>query len=225
MIKISKRLACVASLVLDSDSKGVLDVGCDHALLDIYLKLNCEDLKIIASDINKGPIEKARENLKKYKMEDKIKLVVGDGIDTYEDYVDTIVISGMGCETILEILNGNKEILRKIDRLVICSNNKYELLRREMKMMGFIIENEKIVKDNNKYYVAIKFIKGNRKYIGEEFIFGPILLEKRDNLFLEYLNYNVEKMKEILKKIPRELKVEREKLENEITLYEKILNR
>ena len=225
MIKLSKRLAMVAGLILDSNAKGVLDIGCDHALLDIYLKIKNDNLKIIASDINQGPLEKAQENLKKYNMNDKIKLVKSDGTYSFEEHIDTIIISGMGCETIIDILSRDKSILKKIDRLVICSNNKYELLRKEITKMGFIIENEKIVKDNDKYYIVIKFIKGNRKYSNYEYLFGPFLLERKDDIFLEYLNYNIEKMKEILKKIPYELKEERKILENEIILYEKVLKR
>ncbi len=45
MIKISKRLEAISSLV-PINSK-VIDIGCDHALLDIYLIQNNNNLKII----------------------------------------------------------------------------------------------------------------------------------------------------------------------------------
>ena len=41
-VKLSKRLKAIADLV-DKDSK-IIDVGCDHALLDIYLLKNKNDL-------------------------------------------------------------------------------------------------------------------------------------------------------------------------------------
>ena len=48
-MKINNRLRSVASLV--SCNTSIIDVGCDHALLSIYLYLNKENVKVIASDI------------------------------------------------------------------------------------------------------------------------------------------------------------------------------
>ena len=64
MIKLSKRLSIVASLI---DSKRIIDVGCDHALLDIYLAQENKDIKIIVSDINENALNNAKENIKKYR--------------------------------------------------------------------------------------------------------------------------------------------------------------
>ena len=50
-MQIRKRLKAIASLV-EKGSK-VIDVGCDHALLDIYLTLYNSN-ECIASDINKN---------------------------------------------------------------------------------------------------------------------------------------------------------------------------
>ena len=106
MINISNRLKTVASFVLDDEkTKSLIDVGCDHALLDIFLLQNNDKLKVIASDINKGPLDKAKENIIKYSFLDKIELRLSDGISSLDSSVDTIVISGMGKESILDILN------------------------------------------------------------------------------------------------------------------------
>lgn len=221
MINISKRLATVASLILNTNSKGIIDVGCDHALLDIYLVLNNPNLKVIASDINEGPLLKAKENVYKYGLEDKIKLVLGDGLDTYEDVIDTVVISGMGSETIIEILNKNKDILNKLDRLIICSNNKYDLLRKEVTSLGFSIEDEKIVYDDNKYYIAISFIKGKNSYSELEYFLGPILLKEKDEVFINYLKSNLKKREELIKSIPKY--ISKDELEKEIKLIKNAL--
>ena len=65
MIKLSERLQKVSDFVLDDKiSRSIIDVGCDHALLDIYLLQNDETLVVTASDINEGPLQKALENIK-----------------------------------------------------------------------------------------------------------------------------------------------------------------
>ena len=223
MIKISKRLALVASLILDSDAKGVLDVGCDHALLDIYLLQNRKNIKIIASDINKNPCLKAKENVEKYHMENYIKVVQKDGISSLEDGIDTIVIAGMGTETIIFILKEGKEKLKNIDRLVICSNNKYELLRKEITKLGFYINREKVIYDDSKYYILIEFIKGNENYSNKEYKYGPKLLEQMDETFKDYIKYNIEKREEILSKIPKEKDIYK-KIEKEANDYKRIID-
>ena len=83
----------IASHVLN-DSQ-VLDVGCDHALLDIYLVNSKRGIRAVASDIKEGPIKKAKENIRKYHLESEIETKVGQGIQTIDEDIDTVVISGM----------------------------------------------------------------------------------------------------------------------------------
>ena len=47
MSKLSKRLEMVASFI-DENDKSVIDIGCDHGLLSIYLAEKFNNLKIIA---------------------------------------------------------------------------------------------------------------------------------------------------------------------------------
>ena len=70
-MKISNRLKLIASFV--DDNSYVIDVGCDHALLDIFLVQNKTNVKTIASDINEGPLEGARKNIELYDLKDKIE--------------------------------------------------------------------------------------------------------------------------------------------------------
>ena len=136
-MKLSKRLEAVATLV--DVGKRVIDVGCDHAYLDIYLTLNNEN-KCIATDINKNALNIAIKNIKKYNLEDKIETKLTDGLEGLKiSKNDNIVISGMGTSTILEILNTN--ILS--NTLIISSNNNIDILRKEIIKLGFYIEKEK----------------------------------------------------------------------------------
>ena len=106
---ISKRLRAISDFI--SDNSFILDVGCDHALLDIYCVLNKNKVKAIASDIKEGPLAMAKENVKKYDVSSKVKVVLGDGLSTYQDGVDTVVLSGLGSSTIVSILNNSLSVL------------------------------------------------------------------------------------------------------------------
>ena len=116
MIKLSKRLQLVASFV--DDNASIIDVGCDHAHLSIYLVQNKSNINIVASDINPNPLNIAKENKKKYQLEDKIELELKDGINNLNKKIDTIIISGMGGILISNIIN-NKDNLKNIKTIIL----------------------------------------------------------------------------------------------------------
>ena len=102
-MKLSKRLQLIASLV--SENSTIIDVGTDHAHLPIYLCENLKNIKVIASDINEKPLKIAKENIRLYNMEDRVKTVLKDGINELDEYIDTVIISGMGGILISDIIN------------------------------------------------------------------------------------------------------------------------
>ena len=69
MNKLSKRLEQIASFIT-KDNKKIIDIGCDHGLLSIYLANKYNDIKIIASDINKNALNNAVNNIHKELLED-----------------------------------------------------------------------------------------------------------------------------------------------------------
>ena len=127
MIKLSKRLEKIASFINEEDD--VLDIGCDHALLDIYLSKKYNKI-YYASDLRESALDMARSNIKKYNS-DKVILKCGNGLDVLDDKinVNTIVISGMGYISIMHILRNIRRI-KKIDKLVIQSNASSEIVRK-----------------------------------------------------------------------------------------------
>ena len=219
MIKISKRLEAISSLV--PYKSNAIDIGCDHGILDIYLYQNGICNKIIATDVNKNALSNAVENIKKYKLEEFIETRLGNGLDVLyeEDNIDTIIISGMGANTIIDILKNNIDKLNKIETIIIQSNTKLELLRRKITKLNYKIESELIIDDNKKTYVIIKFIKGKKRYSKKELYFGPDLLEKNSIEFQKHKNDELKKLQVLLKKIPKNKILERYKIKKEIKLY------
>ena len=223
MIKISKRLEAISSLIPINSS--IIDIGCDHALLDIYLIQKKIIKSSIASDINANALNNAKENIKKYNLEKLIDTRLGNGLDTLndKDKVDTIVISGMGAHTIIGILKNNLDKLRNINTLIIQSNTKLELLRKEITKLNYLIDDEMILEDNKKNYIVIKFIKGKKRYSKKELYFGPILITKKDKVFKEYYNKELSKLKIYLKLLPKNNIIDRYKIKKEIRLYKNIV--
>ena len=62
-MRLSKRLKAITEFVDKEDR--IIDIGCDHALLDIYIKENIKNRKIVASDIHEGAIKQAKKKHRK----------------------------------------------------------------------------------------------------------------------------------------------------------------
>ena len=173
----SIRIEAIASLI-DKDAY-ILDIGTDHAYLPIYLYNNHITNKIIASDISDKVLESSFNNLKKYSLDKNILLIKSDGFTNINYDIDTAVIAGMGASTIIRIIENASKLPNTI---IISSHNDQELIRKYMNSINYKIDKEIVIKDNNIYYVIIKYIKGNEILTDEEILFG-----KSNNK--EYLNY------------------------------------
>ena len=188
-MKLSKRLTCIADMI--PMHSNVIDVGCDHGLLSIYLDIekNCTSL---ACDINENALSNAKDNIKKYNAS-KVKTLLTDGIENIKvNDNDIIVIAGMGTTTIRHILE-NKKLS---STLIISSNNQLYELRKYVTSLGYKITDEKFIEEHKKRYIIIKFEKGRKKYSKLDLEYGP--LSKQNN---DYLIYELEKLFEIKQKI------------------------
>ena len=218
---LSKRLEAVASLV--EDNRSIIDIGCDHALLDIYLVLNKKVNKIIASDNKEGPLKGAKENIDKYKVTDKIKIKLGDGVDPIESDIDTIIISGMGGLNVVGILKYKRDLYRAVDTIIVSANTDVDFVRKEICKLGYFIEEEILVKDGNITYPIIRFKKGKKHYKKIEYLLGPILINKKEKLFIEYLTKEKETKEKILSVLPKKYILKRIQLRKELKEINKIL--
>ena len=94
-MELSRRLYAVASLVTEGAS--VADIGTDHGYIPIYLVQQGIASKVIALDVNGGPLERARMHIIGNNLKGKIETRLSDGLHAVEPgEVDTIVAAGMG---------------------------------------------------------------------------------------------------------------------------------
>ncbi len=220
-MKINERLKQVAKLV---DPNSIcLDIGCDHALLDIYLVKNKLVKKSIASDNKEGPLAKAKENIKFYNLEDEIELRLGNGLDIYTSDIDTIIISGMGGLSIIGIFKYQLSKIKNVKEVIISSNNHQEDVRRFFTHIGFKIEEEVLVEDGKIIYQIIKFIRGRKFYTKKDYFFGPILLKKKNALFKKYYKNEVTSRKILIQILPKNYKLKKYITKKEIKNIEKEL--
>ena len=186
---ISKRIKELAAIIPSANR--VIDVGCDHALLDIYLAKKYPDTKFLATDISENAINSALKNIKENNLESRISTSVTDGLDNISlNKDDFIVISGMGTNTIKHIL---KPRLNEINNILIQTNRDFEELREFMFENGFRTKDEKIIHDKL-YYVVMLFEKGEFKYTSLDLWLGPIIKNSKNDSYFEFLLKNYKKI-------------------------------
>lgn len=188
------RLKTLASFIKKKDK--VVDIGCDHAYLSIYLIKNNLCKSVIASDINSNALNNAKQNIKKEKLEKEIPTILSDGLENInQSKVDTIVVSGMGTATIVHILE--KVEIDKIKKIILQSNNDLYSLRKKMQEFGYYLAQEKVVFEKKHYYVIGEYTKEPRKLKKRELIFGIYYFENK-----KYYQYLKQEFYKINKKIP-----------------------
>ena len=191
MSSISKRLKTIIEFLNKDDS--LVDVGCDHGLLSIYLTKNNLVKKVIASDVNANALSSAINNISKANLD--IETILSDGIrDVDLNGINALVIAGMGASTIKHILSDGDR-LKNIEKIITQSNNDHEMLREFMNKIGYYLDNELYVFDKGKWYVTSCFVKSNKKNSKSVIKYG--LLNNK-----EYNQYMIDGKEAILDKIP-----------------------
>lgn len=190
MNRLSKRLEVLASFIDENDS--LVDVGCDHGYLGIYLKENNLCKNVICSDVNQNALNSAINNIKNSKV--SIDCYLSDGIkDVPLENINTLLIAGMGTSTIIGILK-DKNKLNNINKIVLQSNNNHEELRRFMNNIGYYLVKEEYIFDKGKWYIIMLYDKDNKNNTEIELKYGYL-----NN---DYANYLLDNYKKILNRIP-----------------------
>ena len=102
----------------------VADIGTDHAYIPI--RLAQRRIRVIATDIRKGPLDMASVHVKKSGCE--VDLRLGPGLAPISaGETDDIVIAGMGGEMIIKILTADEEKAKSATLILQPMNSQYEL--------------------------------------------------------------------------------------------------
>ncbi|MDO4744358.1 MAG: class I SAM-dependent methyltransferase [Clostridia bacterium] len=185
-LRLNPRLLKIAELV--SNCESLADIGTDHGYIPIYALLKGTAKSAIASDINKGPIKRAKKNVLAFGLADKISLRVGPGLTTVEaGEAETIVIAGMGGILISDILEESKKTVSLAKQLILQPMTAEKELREYLCTNNFTIEEEILVAEEEKIYNIICVSPGGRtEYSSKELVLGRGLENTSPMLFEEY---------------------------------------
>lgn len=189
-MKIAKRLQEIGILIPKTNT--VIDVGCDHGLLGIYLLSTKKCKHMINTDISEKALQSAKKNTEKYHFEKKTSFYVTDGLKNVPYHKeDVIVITGMGAYTIINIIKKEKQAP---NTLILSAHTNIPYLRREIVKMGYKMIDEKAIFDK-KWYIIMHLEKGVAKYEEIDYILGPFAKKNK-----KYVKEIIKKEKQISKK-------------------------
>jgi len=188
-IKLDPRLLTAAKMVR-ADSV-VADIGTDHAYLPVYLIQNGIAKFAVASDINKGPLERARQSAEKYGVTEKMRFALADGLSGVQperDGVTDIIICGMGGELIARIIGGSDYTRRDGINLTLQPMSSAYELREYMAGAGYEILDERLSRAAGKIYTCIlsRYDGKKREFSPVQLLLGEKNIEKREKLFDDY---------------------------------------
>ena len=208
-MKLSLRMETVKNTVVPCET--VCDIGCDHGFVSIALVQEGLAKRVIACDINKGPLAAASDNIKAAGLTDCIETRLSDGLHKVakEDCPNAIVIAGMGGALTVKILTEGREVLKTVSQLVLQPQSELFLVRKWLRNERYNITKECFLFDSGKPYFVIDARPGEPKpHTDEENAFfdefSEYLLKEKNPLYREYLKKGIENNESYLKGMPEE---------------------
>jgi tRNA (adenine22-N1)-methyltransferase len=193
-MEISYRLKCIAAMV-DSCQR-VIDVGTDHGYIPIYLVKNSICNQVIASDINKGPVEKAMKNVGIEGLNNKIQCRLGGGLTVVQPgEVDCAIIAGMGGNLIRDIIEDSIPVFKELSYVVLQPVQNPDILRKYLYESGYTIIDEELCEDEDKFYEIIKVAYNDKPKILDSIYYevSSVLIEKKHPLLKKYIEFKLKK--------------------------------
>ena len=195
-LKLSQRLAAIAGYI--PKGAAVADIGTDHGYLPVYLAQNGLASRIIASDISPDSLKSAMRSAEKYQVSEKIEFITANGLEgTEKKKLDTIVLAGMGGETIISILEKAPWTLQQKLSLVIQAQSKIGILCAWLRGHGYFIRSGSLTRDNGRLYIIMlvdsEYPAGTLESDEAEMELLEMLSKKSDPLFDDYLNEEIAK--------------------------------
>ena len=185
---LTPRLQKIADMIQPCDC--VADIGTDHGYLPVFLcgKEKCKTA--IASDINAGPLQRAKATVSQYGMTSSVSLRLGSGAKTLvPNEADAIVIAGMGGLLIGELLKASADVFAKAKQIILQPMSSIPELRENLYQMGYTILEEVLIPEEEKLYHILSVIpkKETEDFTNLDFLLGRNLIQRKPAYFDRYI--------------------------------------
>lgn len=189
-VQLSNRLLAAAGMVTKGNI--VADIGCDHAYTSIYLCQAGIAPRVIAMDVNKGPLVGARAHVEEAGLAEQIDIRLSDGLQKLvPGEADSVLLCGMGGLLMVKILSDYPEATASLKELILQPQSEVGEVRRFLHRQGYEITKEHMLKEDGKFYVMMRAVKSKEPQLYEtecDYIYGKLLLEERNPVLAKFLD-------------------------------------
>ena len=191
-LQLQPRLRLLADMVPQGGR--LADIGTDHGYLPVWLLQRGRIEGAIAADIGAEPLAHARRTAAEYGV-GNIEFRLCDGLSGIApEEADSVVIAGMGGETIIVILSAAPWTKDGQHTLLLQPMTKVADLRRWLSVNGYCFTEERLVRDKNYLYPVLCVKGGAWGDLTElQALTGVLLAE--DPLYGEYLAQHEERLR------------------------------
>ena len=191
------RLAALAACV--PQGARLADIGTDHAYLPIELIQNNVIISAVAGDVHNGPYKAAKEHVENLGLQKKISVRLGNGLAVLSPAeVDTVVIAGMGGQTIIEILDQQPGIVQSLKRLVLQPMVGAAAVRRWLVQNKWYLAAEYLVEDDRLYEIIIAEQGSSPAYEPIMYDIGPKLWDEKPSLLALHVDQLISQTQRVL---------------------------
>ena len=193
-----KRLEAIEALV--RPGRGLIDVGTDHGYLPLSLARHGYPGALFASDLREGPLNAARRSAAAAGLSSRIGFQLCDGLDGCDrSAVDTIVIAGMGGDTICGILDRAEWCMDPRYTLILQPMTRAEVLRYWLTNNGFVIDAERLAEDAGELYALLRTRFGGEQRLSDaELYTGAFEQIEQEELWPVFLSQQRDRMEKLL---------------------------
>lgn len=193
-----------------------VDVGTDHGYVPIFAVRQGITERAVASDINLGPVERAKNNILKEGLGHKICCRKGPGLSTVaEGEVQAAVIAGMGGNLIRDIILEDLPKVKKMKYVIVQPAQNPEVLREFLYTSKFEVLKENLCIDEGKYYELLKIRynehKPQEKANDLDYEISPYLMNIRHPLMLSYITHKIDYYTKIVDYIKEDTDISKER--------------
>ena len=152
-------IAYVETYIKENNVKNILEIGTAIAYSAIRMCLASDDVKVTTIERNPVMISKAKENIKKFNMEDRITIIEGDALDVTVDGSYDLIFIDAAKSQYIKFFNKYTPLLNK-DGVVITDNLNFHGLREKVDT----IESKNLRSMMKKLNDYIDFLKDNKEF-------------------------------------------------------------
>ena len=243
-IVLSNRMQALTDMV--TQGTVITDVGCDHGFVSVYLVQKGISPRVIAMDVRSGPLERAKEHIREYGLQDKITTRLSDGLKNLKaGEADGMICAGMGGPLMEKILTEGKAQAENFSELILQPQSEIPHFRRFLMEEGYLLLDENIIYEEGKYYFMMKVRRlgemsesavrdeVTKSWLGGEadstFLdlamqYGGKLLTERNRILQEYLDKTLTDRRQIAERLQKKADIENPKtLQRQKEIQDEIL--